>query len=113
MSREKNFKYLEREYVFVEALDYYNFSWIQETLTNPKYNKYEGLQRRGIITLKDRYCRFANGIEGYFKDDDKKNLINDSKYETRIKELRRLCSDEFIDINQYDKFKYSHMLYKV
>lgn len=113
LSREKNFKYLEREYVFVEALDYYNFSWIQETLTNPKYNKYEGLQRRGIITLKDRYCRFANGIEGYFKDDDKKNLINDSKYETRIKELRRLCSDEFIDINQYDKFKYSHMLYKV
>lgn len=113
LSREKDFKQVEREYVFVEALDYYNFSWIQETLTNPKYNRYEGLQRRGIITLKDRYCRFVNDMEGYFKDDDKKNLINDIKYEARIEELRRLCSDEFIDINQYDKFKYSHMLYKV
>lgn len=109
---ENNFEQLERPYVLVEALDYYNLSWIQMTLANPEYNKWEGMQRRGIITEQDRYCRFANGMEVYFKEDDSNNQISNRKYDKRIEELRRLCDGEFIDIDQYDKFKYSKMLYE-
>lgn len=109
---ENNFEQLERPYVLVEALDYYNLSWIQMTLANPEYNKWEGMQRRGIITEQDRYCRFANGMEVYFKEDDRNNQISNRKYDKRIEKLRRLCDGEFIDIDQYDKFKYSKMLYE-
>lgn len=112
---KKNFKFQElvRDYIFVEALDYYNPELIKLVLNDPKYNKLEALQRRGIITLEDRYCRFANGKECYFvSPDDKQNRINEKKYATRIKELRNLCGDEFIDINQYDKFECSKLLYE-
>lgn len=112
LDEENNFEQLERPYVLVEALDYYNLSWIQMTLTNPEYNKWEGMQRRGIITMQDRYCRFASGMEVYYKEDDTNNQINNRKYSKRIEKLRRLCDGEFIDISQYDKFKYSKMLYE-
>lgn len=112
LDEENNFEQIERPYVLVEALDYYNLSWIQTTLANPEYDKLEGMQRRGVITMQDRYCRFASGIEAYYKEDDRNNQINNRKYEKRIEELRRLCDGEFVDIDQYEKFKYSKMLYE-
>ena len=79
---------------------------------NPQYNKAEALQRRGVITLRDRYCKFADERECYFIAGDEKNdRINDMRYATRIEELRELSGNEFIDINQYEKFEYSKLLY--
>lgn len=113
LNGKTDFRQLASEYAIVEALDYYDISIIKMTMNNPRYSQLEGLQRRGIITLEDRYCRFAGGRECFFiKEDDKNDLIGDQKYETRIEELRKLCGDEFIDIYQYDKFKYSRMLYE-
>ncbi len=109
----RNFQELIRDCVIVEALDYYNPELIKLVLNDSKYNKLEALQRRGVITLKDRYCRFANGKECYFvSSDDKTNRINEKAYASRIKELKNLCGDEFIDINQYDKFECSKLLYE-
>ena len=110
----RKFEDLVREYVFVEALDYYSPELINLVLNDSKYNKSEALQRRGVITLKDRYCRFASGKECYFvTPDDKDNKIDEKEYRARIEELRSLCGDEFIDINRYEKFKLSKLLYEV
>lgn len=109
---DMDFQEIEREYTFVESFDYYNYSSIRAVLDDSKYNIFEYLQRRGVITLEDRFCRFAYGKESYFTDgDDKTDRINEEKYTARIAELRELCGTEFIDIFQYDKFKYSRLLY--
>ncbi|MBD5449612.1 MAG: LTA synthase family protein [Lachnospiraceae bacterium] len=112
LDKEKDFHQLEREYALVEALDFYNPAMIKKILGNPQYNKAEALQRRGVITLRDRYCKFADDRECYFIAGDEKNdRINDMRYATRIEELRELSGNEFIDINQYEKFEYSKLLY--
>lgn len=113
LNEKKDFTKLVKQYAVVEALDYYNYSWIVATLNDTRYKIEEGLQRRGIITMQDRFCRFANGRECYFvADDDIQDRIDEPKYEKRIEELRKLCGNEFIDINRYDKFKYSKLLYE-
>lgn len=103
---------LTDEYVLIENLDAYDERVVTDTLSG-KLSVEEMYQCRGIVTEKDKYFLYAYGKEYYFKSrTSEKNEIDNPVYAERIAELRNLCGKEFIDIYQYEKFKYSRLLYK-
>ena len=71
------------------------------------------LQCRAIRTEKDIYACYPNGKEAYYLlPDEDNNLINNSEYSERIKELRDLCGNEFVDISKEKEFRKSHFLWE-
>lgn len=108
-----DFKKIHRDYVITEAFDFYDGTTIKMSLNNPEHDKAEAYQRRGVITPKDRYCRFATGEERYFVGkNDTTDCSKREEYQDRIAELRKICGDCFIDISQYKKFELSKKLYE-
>lgn len=109
---ENNWIDLTDNYVLIENLDAYSEQVVQDTMSG-KLTSDEMLQCRGVVTLTDRYFLYRYGKEYYFKNrESKENEIDNPQYKDRIQELKTLCGDEFIDIYQYEKFKYSRQLYK-
>lgn len=71
------------------------------------------LQCRGIVTERDRYYLYAYGKEYYFSNiESEENEIDNPEYENRIKELKKICGNDFINIYKYKKFEYSRLLYE-
>lgn len=103
---------LTDEYVLVENLDAYDERVVNDTLSG-RLSVEEMYQCRGIVTEKDKYFLYAYGKEYYFSSRTSvKNEIDNPIYAERIKELKNLCGKELIDIYQYEKFKYSRLLYE-
>ena len=103
---------LTDEYVLIENLDAYNELVVSYTLSG-KLSVEEMYQCRGIVTKKDKFFLYAYGKEYYFTSRmSEKNEIDNPLYTERIAELKDLCGEEFIDIYQYEKFKYSRLLYE-
>ena len=108
----ENWGHLTDDYVLIENLDAYSEPAVNDTLSG-RLKKEEMYQCRGIVTKSDRYFLYAYGKEYYFKDWELgKNEIDNPMFQKRIMDLRKICGDTFIDICQYDKFKYSRLLYK-
>lgn len=102
---------LTDEYVLIENLDGYTDRIVTGVLSGI-FSREEMLQCRGIVTRNDKYYLYADGREYYFPDRmSVKNEIQNPIYKERIEELKNLCGNSFIDIYQYDKFKYSRLLY--
>lgn len=108
---EHNWEELTDYYAVVENFDAYAESTVNRTLIGD-FSREEMCQCRGIVTKKDKYFLYAHGKEYYFSNPlSEENEIDNPLYTERIKQLRKLCSNEFIDIYQYEKFKYSRLLY--
>ena len=102
---------LTNEYIIIENLDAYD-ERVVSTMLSGKFGTDEMYQCRGIVTLTDRYYLYAYGKEYYFRDRwSNENEIHNPKYKKRVNELKKKCGREFIDIFQYDKFKFSRLLY--
>jgi hypothetical protein len=109
---DQDWNSLTSDYVLIENLDVYSEKLVQETLSG-HFSKNEMYQSRGIVTLTDKYYFYAYGKEYYYNGQENLiNEINNPQYAERIQILKKLCGDEFIDIFQFDKFKYSRMLYE-
>lgn len=107
-----NWNGLEREYILIENLDAYNELAVRDTLLG-KLKKKEMYQCRGIVTKTDAYFKYAYGKEYYFeKTEPDQNKIDKLEFGDRIKKLKELCGNQFIDIYAYDKFKFSRLLYQ-
>ena len=109
---EKDWESLTDEYVRIENLDAYNELVVQKTLAG-ELSREEMYQCRGVVTASEKYFIYAYGKEYYFINDtlcEKKP--DNSLYEERISELKKLCGETFIDIFKYEKFRYSRELYK-
>lgn len=102
---------LTDDYVVIQNLDAYDDKVVQDTLSG-RLSRDEMYQCRGIVTLTDKYFLYAYGKEYYYNGQENQiNEIDNPQYKERIQKLRKLCGDEFIDIFQFDKFKYSRSLY--
>lgn len=113
IKKERDWGNLTRDYVLIENLDAYSDRAVKDTLAG-RLKKEEMYQCRGIVTLTDRYYQYADGKEYYFiSRESKVNESNNDLYRDRIMYLKKLCGNVFIDIYQYDKFKYSRLLYEI
>lgn len=109
---EHNWGELTDHYAIVENYDAYGEQTVNKTLSG-FFPQKEMLQCRGVITKKDKYFLYACGEEYYFTNPiSEKNEMDNPLYTERIEQLRKLCGNEFIDIYQYEKFKYSRLLYR-
>lgn len=100
------------DYVFIQNLDAYDPVVVEDTLSG-RLARHEMYQCRGVVTLQDSYYIYADGMEYYFKPAASDiNAIDNVENKSRIKELKKICGTEFIDIYKYDKFKYSRLLYE-
>lgn len=111
---EENYNWdtLESEYVIIENLDAYNELIVRDTLSG-KLKKEEMYQCRGIVSKTDAYYKYAYGKEYYFeKAEPNENKIDKMEFRDRIEKLKELCGNQFIDIYEYDKFKFSRLLYQ-
>ncbi len=111
VNNDNDWDSLTDDYAIIQNLDAYSDRIINAVLTG-KMSRDEMYQCRGIVTLADKYFKYAYGKEYYFSSrDSQENEIDCPQYQDRIQELRELCGDEFIDIYKYEKFKYSRQLY--
>ena len=116
LSGSVNLESVCKEYVIYENIDFYNKKYIVEHIFDWMH---EGgrmdmahYQCRGIRTEEDLYVKYAIGEELYFRlPDEETNLIDDENYQERIDYLRKMCGDEFININENPVFAESYRLY--
>lgn len=112
LSENNNWNSLTDTYVLIENLDAYSEMSVRDTLSG-RLKKEEMLQCRGIVTERDRYYLYAYGKEYYFSNiESEENEIDNPEYENRIKELKKICGNDFINIYKYKKFEYSRLLYE-
>lgn len=108
---ETDWDSLTDSYALIENLDAYSEIVVQRVLAGTIDRK-EMYQCRGIVTLSDKYFLYAGGKEYYFINSEiEKNKIDKQDCQERIIKLKKLCGTEFIDISQYEKFRYSRLLY--
>lgn len=94
-----------------QIYDTYSKISVEDMIRDLK-NKETWMQNRGIVTPYDKYVIFCDGEKRYFLlDNENENLINEEAYQERIKFLKEKCTDNFIDIYNYDFFRYSRKLY--
>ena len=117
-TNKDNYDDIFSEYVFHEAMDFYNEycinimkRWIVEKNKLVSHIR-RYCQYRGVRTYNEVYVKYAFGKEGYYRDKDYcNNLINDERYSSRIDELRKILGEGFIDISSNTKFRHMRELY--
>ena len=109
---ENDWGNLTDEYVRIENLDAYNELVVQKTLSG-ELSREEMYQCRGVVSTFEKYFLYAYGKEYYFIGDEVcESRIDDSLDDGRIKELRQICGNMFVNIFHYTKFIHSRKLYK-
>ncbi len=67
----------------------------------------------GGRTKNDKYVLFRNGEEFYNRlPDEEQNLVNDEEYKTDINVTRKRCGNNFINIYENQKFRWTTNLEK-
>lgn len=97
--------------VVVQDTDYYNSETIDGFIQNDV--EFLGLAYRGIINYEYKYVFNALGEEFFYQmqQDGSEKLVPLEDPELRA-ELREKAGTKFLDIYQYDKFRYTRKLYE-
>lgn len=85
---------------------------IDETNYIKKENKELGMSFRGVVTKKDKYFRIGNGFYFVLSEDGEEIISEIEENEERVKELRILEENKFLNIEKYEQFKVSIYLYE-
>lgn len=107
-------KLYKKQYVLIQQEDIKinSYNHLSYYLKNEKVYKRLYAQHRGIITEKECYVRNVMGEEYYVLDENDENLIECEEYAERIKFLREIAGNRFLDIRREEKNRVSNELYK-
>lgn len=103
---------LARKCALVQMDDPYAKSRVVEMKNWKEIDIFQSIQYRGCVSDEDCYIKYPTGEEYYHIGNEDVNEINNPKYVERIKELRKLTGNKFIDIRKEKEYKNALQLYK-
>ena len=112
-NKENRIKYYTSDYVLIQSDDCYSTKIFDRYNVNKEAYKEFYIQHRGVICLEDSYLQMISGEEYYFIEGEESNQIYNTKYSERIKKLKYLAGNKYINIYQEEKYKYSRKLYEI
>lgn len=101
------------EYAMIQSDDCYCDKVFERFYVNPNAYKEFYVQHRGVIGLEDSYLGMISGEEYYFKKGIKGNLIDSADAQERIREMKELAGNKYIDIFKHDKYAFSRKMYQM
>ena len=100
-------RYLSREYVWVQDVDYYNKEYIHTLVEKCDFSPDNMFGYQGIITEKDMLLKYNHGSKFYLKHNNDEIMVTDD----RLEYLEALMSKKRINVWEEEKFEASRLLY--